>query len=79
MTPQIGVHAIQYDALMKGFNAMLAAGDTPKDQNAFMTLLGQAAGMDTGNAGKVSKADGEQPPRKNSVQPARPKGKGIGK
>ena len=67
MTPQIGVHAIQYDALMKGFNAMLAAGDTPKDQNAFMTLLGQAAGMDAGNPGK------------KGVQPARPKGKGIGK
>lgn len=67
MTPQIGVHAIQYDALMKGFNAMLAAGDTPKDENAFMTLLGQAAGMDAGNPGK------------KGVQPARPKGKGIGK
>ena len=67
MTPQIGAHAIQYDALMKGFNAMLAAGDTPKDENAFMTLLGQAAGMDAGNPGK------------KGVQPARPKGKGIGK
>ena len=77
MAPQIGVDAIQYNALMKGFNAMLAAGDTPKDQNAFMTLLGQAAGMDAGNPGK--EAEGEQPPRKKGVQPARPKGKGIGK
>ena len=58
MSPQIAVDAIQYDELMKGFNAMLATGDTPKDQNAFMTLLGQAAGMDTGNPGKASEAEG---------------------
>ena len=65
MAPQIGVDAIQYNALMKGFNAMLAAGDTPNDQNAFMTLLGQAAGMHAGNPGK--EAEGEQPPRKKGV------------